>query len=184
MFGDITLVSFMGKFPSPLFSGVVFGVLALTIVLLVRSKRIPQSVAIYLSFICVITMASCLFFLIIPDKFPYSIARFSDLYIKTEIGIWCVIPVVMAVALLPLTSSLAEQGGVIAGTLLYSVLFGCLRYALFLYILQRYSYLFMVTMFIAFDPPLDTVYIVGIYSWYASVYSKRVKHDTRIWQCG
>jgi hypothetical protein len=89
----------------------------------------------------------------------------------------------MAISLILLPANIFEQYAVIAAVLVYSAVFGFIRYVLFLYLLHKFSYVFMATMFIAFDPPLDTVYIVGIYSLYASIISKRLQADRLMWKC-
>ena len=90
----------------------------------------------------------------------------------------------MAISLVDLPTSVLEHFLVIAVILGYSILFGFLRYVLFLFILHKYSYLFMAPMFIAFDPPIDIAYIMGIYAFYISITSKRIKKSLEVWECG
>jgi hypothetical protein len=181
LFGKMYLVDFMGRYPTPAFSA-VFCVLTFGgIWLLAKLKQVPRSVTLYASFVLLITFISSVIFLFFPNKFPYNIMRFSGFYIATEIGIWLIIPFVMAASLSLLPSNIFEQYLVIAAILVYSLIFGFVRYILFLYVIHKFSYIFMATMFIAFDPPLDTVYIVGIYSLYACVVSKRMQGNQLVW---
>jgi len=183
LFGKMYLVDFMGKYPTPAFSAALCAVTFAGIWLMAKLKKAPRSVAIYASFVLSITFISSVVFLIFPNNFPYTIMRFSDFYFAAEIGVWLIIPFVMGVSLSLLPSNIFEQYIVIAAVLVYSLIFGFVRYVIFLYILHKFSYIFMATMFIAFDPPLDTIYIIGIYSLYASVISKRLQGAQHDWKC-
>ncbi len=182
-FGDLYLADFLGRFPSATFSFWTGIVSIILMAAAIRSKRVPRSVAIYFAFLLLITAVSAAYFLIFPRQFPYGVYNFSDLYIKTEIGIWLVIPILMSIALMPLPGALWQDYAVIASALAYSVAFGFVRYLIFLYILDRFGYIFMATMFIAFDPPLDTIYVIGIYSMYVSYLSARAGGKMGGWQC-
>jgi hypothetical protein len=35
-----------------------------------------------------IHLVSCIFFLVMPEYFPYTITRYSELYMKQQVGIW------------------------------------------------------------------------------------------------
>ena len=183
VFGKMYLVDFMGKYPKPGSSAGLCAVCIAGIWLLAKIKRVPRSITLYASFVLMITAASAAIFLLFPDSFPYNVMRFSDFYLATEIGIWIIIPIVMSISLILLPANIFEQYAVIASVLVYSVAFGFIRYVLFLYLLHKFSYIFMATMFIAFDPPLDTVYIVSIYSVYASIISKRLQGNQLTWKC-
>jgi hypothetical protein len=183
LFGNVSLTVLMGSYPTPTYCVGLALASILGMVTLMNIHRIPRSVSVYASFVLLITLVSALYFLFIPERFPYTIEKFSDLYIKTELGVWCSIPLILAMSLLILPSSLPERMTVIALTLLYSLVFGLVRYIIFLYILGHYSYVYMASMFIAFDPPLDTIYVVGMYSFYMSFMSKHYRKDSDIWQC-
>jgi len=181
--GNIYLVDFFGKYPSSLFTVSTGAVCLLVLILNQKLRRIPRSVSYYFAFVFFITLVSSVFFYFMPDNFPYGVRNFSDLYIKTEIGIWLLLPVIMSISLAPLPSSIFEKFLITLSALAYSMVFGFVRYIIFLYILKKFSYIFMPTMFIAFDPPLDTIYFVGIYSWYASRISQRINGRLSVWSC-
>ncbi|MGA2091574.1 MAG: hypothetical protein ABSH12_08985, partial [Endomicrobiales bacterium] len=183
VFGNLSLTVLMGSYPTPMYCVGLSMVSIIGIVILMNIDYLPRSVSVYVSFVLLITLISAVYFLVIPERFPYNIEKFSDLYIKTELGIWCSIPFILAMSLLILPSSLMERMTVIALTLLYSLVFGLVRYIVFLYILGHFSYVYMASMFIAFDPPLDTIYVVGMYSFYMSIVSKHYQKDSNVWQC-
>ena len=70
----------------------------------------------------------------------------------------------MAISLVLLPANIFEQYAVIATVLVYSIAFGFVRYVLFLFLIHRFSYVFMATMFIAFDPPLRTRFTLWAYT--------------------
>jgi hypothetical protein len=179
-FGDLHLVNFLGKYPTPSFSFALAVVSLLLLLLLQKIRRIPRSIAVYCGFVFFVNFVSALYFLLFPNSFPYDVTDFSDLYMKTEMGIWLMVPFIAAISLMPLPSALWKQFLLVASLLVYSVAFGFVRYIVFLYCLQHFSYVFMATMFIAFVPPLDTIYIVGIYSLYVSSVSKRINRGKRL----
>jgi hypothetical protein len=66
--------------------------------------------------------------------------------------------------------------------LLYSFLFGTLRYVIFLFIIHEFSSIYMALLFFAFGPLIDFVYIVGIYSFYSSRLAESLKSSEAVWK--
>jgi hypothetical protein len=87
----------------------------------------------------------------------------------------------MAMALIPLPSKMIAKIAIVIFTLCYSIIFGCIRYIIFLYSLAKFSYLFMAPMFFIFGPLIDFIFMVGIYAFYANIVAKQVKKDMKIW---
>ena len=154
----------------------------LTIFLVPLIKKIPKPIGFWIIFISLINLISSLFFLFFADKFPYSLTIFSELYIKTEIAMWLLIPALLTLALVPLPSNILAKFTVITITLAYSIIFGCVRYTVFLYVLRQFSYLFMAMLFFIFGPLMDSIYIVAIYSFYVSILAKKIKGDVKVWK--
>lgn len=121
--------------------------------------------SIFLTISLVTHLVNCIYFIFASNYFPYSTFQYSDLYMKQQIGIWVVFIILTGF----LTASMGSKGliyKIIAflGTMTYSLVFGIIRYILFLYILQRFSVLYMSLMFFIFGPFFDFLYLVGIYS--------------------
>lgn len=133
--------------------------------LLSTGPRKGRPVAIYLSIILLIHTMACIFFLLGKDCFPYTMEDFSDLYVKQQIGIW-----ITFLVLIGLVMGILSRGGflrrifTVAFIMLYSFLFGFIRYVLFLWVLYRFSVLYMPLMFFALGPFFDFLYFVSIYS--------------------
>lgn len=184
LFKKIYFLSMEGKFPSFESSLSILLGSALLIILFTKIKKIPipRPVSMWIVFVCLINLISSLFFLLSPQNFPYAIRQFSDLYIKTQIGMWLCVPVLLGLSLAFFPFAFISKTFLLYLTLIYSIIFGVVRYAFFLVILKKYSYLFMPIMFFVFGPLLDFVYIVGFYSFYVSLISRKYSKDIRIWR--
>jgi hypothetical protein len=156
------------------------GVLVIGIVPHIR--RLWKPLRIYLVYLALLNSASAAFFLLWPERFPYNVAEFSQLYMGTQLGIWFMIPLVMGLVLLPVPSSVGEKMLVIMATGLWAVAFGILRYASFLYIFDTGSVIYMAAMFFALGPFLDFVYMVALYSIYLNLVALRVQDAGRMWR--
>ena len=167
-FGEMYYLDFISQMPSPqelLFNLVlVIGVIAL---ILLGSKS-DKPIAVYLLFTFLIHIISCVYFIFETENFVYTAADFSDIYMKQQIGIWILFVVMMGVV----TGFLGSKGYLFKimsffALLLYTAVFGLLRYIVFMFILARFSLLYMADMFFTFGPIFDFLYLVSIYSFYA-----------------
>lgn len=182
LFKDFFMISLAGKYPAFSLARITALTSLLTILLLPWIRKIPKPISFWIILVSFINLISSLFFIFFADKFPYSLDIFSELYIGTEIGMWLLIPIILTMAFIPLPSSIITKALVVIFTLAYSIIFGCVRYVIFLYVLKEFSYLFMAMLFFVFGPLMDSVYIVGIYSFYVSTLAKKVKGDLKVWK--
>jgi len=180
LFGHIHTPELLGKYPTPLLTYAVFVFSILTIAVIPKTG-IPKPISIWLSFVCLVNMASALFSIFLPDLFPYTIQAFCEIFLKTEAAIWLFIPVIMSFSFLPLPSSLVSKFLTILFTLIYAITFGLVRYILFVLVLTNFSYLFMAVLFFCFGPFIDFIPIVGVYSVYVSYVSGKINRDLRVW---
>ena len=176
------IVSYQGKFPDRLLLLVTTIVTVVIGIVVIRVKFIPKSLGIWISFICAINLISCLFFFFFPEMFPYDIEIFSDLYMITQVSMWFMIPLIIPFALSPLPMNILQKFLVVGTILVYAIIFGCIRYVIFFYILRRFSYLFMALLFFAFGPLLDFFYVVGIYGLFVSRFANSMKGDVSKWR--
>jgi len=179
--GNISIVSIPGTHPSALVSFVNFIISLVFIVFLPYTKR-GRNIAIYVVFLAVINLVSALYFTLSPVEFPYTATDFSELYIKTEISMWLFIPIILGMAFLPLPASIFPKLLLIVFALTYSVIFGTLRYIIFLFVISKFSVIYMALLFFAFGPLIDFVYIVGIYCFYTSKLAKTLKGKETVWK--
>lgn len=149
-------------------------VVTLGIVLLLNTgKRTGRPVAIFFTLCALVHTINCVFFLFAMNHFPYMAYQFSDLYMKQQLGIWIVF-----VVLSGLVTGIMGNGGysykiiTFFSIMIYSFVFGTVRYILFLYLLQQYSILYMAIMYFVFGPLFDFLYLVGIYGFYINKMTK------------
>jgi hypothetical protein len=179
--GTIYLLELPGKYPSPLFSFLFFCSAVLSIYIVLRSK-LYQPLGLWLMFLSGINILSSILFVLLPSVFPYSMFKFSELYVTTEVGMWLFVPVIMGIALLPIPAGIVSKWLIISLTILYSMFFGIVRYIVFLFVISRFSYIFMPVLYFSFGPLADFVYIVGIYSLYVSKVADNITQDSGMWK--
>lgn len=165
-FGEVHFVTLPSKLPS--FTFIIINLIITMILLLVFSvvKDGAKPVAIYATIALLVHLVSCSFFLFLKDRFPYSLAQYSELYMQQQVGIWLSFFVIAG-----LVSGFIRHSGISKYLMLfmviaYSFLFGCLRYIVFLVFLLKASSLYMAMLFFSFGPFFDFLYLVCIYSIY------------------
>lgn len=178
---DVLIVDLPGRYPTAMISLVNFFVSLILIILLPR-LRAGRNIAIYIFFLAIINIVSALFFTIAPFDFPYSNQDYSELYIKSEVSIWLFIPIALGIAIAPLPASVFPKILLVILTLTYSVIFGTLRYIIFLFIISKFSVIYMALLFFAFGPLIDFIYIVGFYSFYVSRLAQKLKGNEPVWK--
>jgi len=177
----ISVVGLPGTFPSD--TVLIINLIAsLFLFLFLPKVKIGKNIAIYFFFLAGINLVSVLFFIVQPWPFPYTAVDFSEFYIKSEISMWLFIPFILGMAFLPLPSPLLPKILLIVLTIIYSVIFGTLRYIIFLFVISKFSVLYMALLFFAFGPLIDFVYIVGIYSYYNSRLAMTLKGNESVWK--
>ncbi|MDP8257135.1 MAG: hypothetical protein P9M14_15415 [Candidatus Alcyoniella australis] len=182
VFRDVYLLDMAVVYPSRQFALINFGVSVLVVALLPRLRIIPRPLMVWVVFVALINTVSSAFFTLIPELFPYDIVLFSSLYMGTQLGMWLLIPLILAIALTPLPAHILEKLSIVVLTVIYSIAFGAVRYAAFLYVMYKSSVLYMAAMFFTFGPLFDFVYVVGIYSIYVSVMANRLQRHQEIWR--
>jgi hypothetical protein len=156
--------------------------LTLAVLIGIPRMRTPKPIAVTLSLTGFIHLVSALFFLIIPERFPYQVLDFSKTYTEMVVLIWFLIPAVYGLTLYPLPASLLSKMGIILCSIAFSAVFHLFRYAVFLYVLNTYSFLFMAVLFFCFGILLDLTWMVGFYSFYLSLLSRKLNRDMSVWQ--
>jgi len=119
--------------------------------------------------------------IIIWRHLGYSMVIYLDLYMKTVVCIWLIIPYILLIGFIPLPINFLQKLGIILLTVTYSIIFGLLRYIVYIYILREFSYLFMAIIFFMFGPFFDFVYVVGFYSVFVSNLAVKIKGDETKW---
>jgi hypothetical protein len=181
LLGDISFLDIDGTYPTALLSLINF-IVSLYLVIYLPTVKRDKNIAIYLLFLAAINLVSALFFTISPSEFPYTASEFSEFYIKSEISMWLFIPFILGLAVLLLPSRFFSKLMLILFAVVYSVVFGTLRYIIFLFIVSKFSVIYMALLFFAFGPLIDFIYIVGIYSYYGNRLAKTLKNNDSVWK--
>lgn len=180
-FGDVSFVAIPGSYPS-LSLIIINLVISLALVLFLPRIRKGKNAAIYLFYLAAINLVSSLFFLVFYSNFPYSATRFSELYVITEVSMWLFIPFILGMVIVLFPPAIIPKATMIVVTLLYSIVLGTLRYILFLFIVSKYSFLYMALLYFAFGPLVDFIYIVGIFSIYSNRLAKKMQGSIKAWK--
>jgi len=178
---DVYLLIGPESYPSTLTS-FISSLVMLVLIFILQGVKIDKNIAIFATFSAVIHMSSTIYFTLVPYMFAYTFTDFAELYVKTIICIWLFIPCIMSMAILPLPASFFPKLFLIILTLIYSFIFTTLRYAIFLYILSKFSFIYMALLFFAFGPLIDFIYIVGIYAVYTTYLAQKLKANELVWK--
>lgn len=166
--GDVAVVKLVTSSPSELLVFLSIVAMLVALVILSTGKRLGKPVSIYLTFMTLIHLISCLFFFFAADHFPYTAVDYSELYVKQQVGIWFSMLVLSGL----ITGFLGSKGIIrriitFFGIMSYSIFFGIIRYAFFLFIISKFSILYMGLLFFALGPFFDFMYLILIYGIYA-----------------
>ncbi|MEG0962105.1 MAG: hypothetical protein RR139_00450 [Lachnospiraceae bacterium] len=165
-FGDVYSVQLPGTMPSVSFILINILVSLLLILICTRMKGASKAVAVF-SIISLSThLVSCFYFLFWGTNFPYTLSDYSDLYMKQQIGIWLLFMLVSGMATGLTVNSGFKKHLAFLATMIYSFVFGCIRYVGFLFLLYKASSLYMAALFFVLGPFFDFLYLVCIYSYF------------------
>ena len=153
------------------FVGSVIGV-----ALLAKVRRIGTP-ARYMGIYNLLLIAVTAGYILFAGRIGYGAETFSDLYLRTAVIIWLVIPVFVGAVSLFLPFTVAERALILLVTFAYNVAFSAVRYALFAWLLSWTGAVAMPALFLFFGPLLDFVYVVGVFSMFLVPLSKRLGRE-------
>jgi hypothetical protein len=179
--GNVSFVGIPGSYPS-LFTTIINLTVSFVLVLFLPRVKKSKNTAIYIFYLAAINLASSLFFLFFYTSFPYSATKFSELYVMTEISIWLFVPFILGVAIVLFPPAMISKMMVILLALVYSIVIGALRYILFLFIVSKFSLLYMALLYFAFGPLIDFIYIVGIFSFFSNRLANKLQGSNKAWK--
>lgn len=103
-----------------------------------------------------------------------------------EIGIW----VMFFVMTVMVTGIIGDRGVIyklltLLAIMLYSIVFGTVRYVIFIWLLYRFSVIYMAFFYFMIDPMFDFLYLVMIYAVFVNrmigVYDSRKGEEVWKW---
>lgn len=166
----------------PDFNAVCINLIICLIIWLVMQilRKTGRPVAVYMIYCMCVHIVNCVFFIITPESMPYDIGDYSSIYLKQQIGIWMMFIVVAGLSFgLSGKSYLVYKIMAFVGVCGYSFVFGVARYILFLYLLYRFSVLYMAIMFFVVGPMIDFVYFVSIYATFMNTMTREYEKGSK-----
>ena len=181
-FQNIWIVDAQGVLPSQvmLFWVALFSIIAWLIVLVI--KEIPLPIRLGVKVLGFLNLAGCIYFWFWGKHFPYVMRDFSTLYVSAEIGMWIAIPLMLIFALLPIPVLLWKKTVLVLFTLLYTFVFGFIRYALFIFILAKFSYLWMAFLYFVLGVFFDFAFMIAFYSYFISLVAPSIFRKQKVWK--
>lgn len=167
----------------------IFINLAITLILVMflnSGNRKGKPLSVYFSIMALIHIMNCIYFIFAANYFPYTAYQYSILYMKQQLGIWLAFIVLVGL----ITGLLATKGlfyriATFVFILLYSFIYGIIRYILFLFIIQEFSIIYMAPLYFALGPFFDFLYLVFIYGIYTNkmikMYDSEVGRGEWLW---
>ena len=145
-----------------------------------------RPLAIYLILCSAIHLINSLWFVFGEKYFPYTLTVYSNLYMLQEIGIW----VMFFVMTVMVTGIIGDRGLIykfltLLAVMLYSIVFGTVRYVIFIWLLYRFSVIYMAFFYFMIGPMFDFLYLVMIYAVFVNrmigVYDSRKGREVWKW---
>ncbi|MFO7659602.1 MAG: hypothetical protein R6V77_01710 [Candidatus Cloacimonadaceae bacterium] len=171
-----------GIYPSLFLLKIVAIASVIVLLISIFIRKIPLPIRLAGKVAAFLSLFGCLYFWLWGTHFPYNLNDFSILYLSAEIGMWIAIPAMLVFALMPLPVSIVKKALLILFTLIYTYIFGSLRYALFLFILAKFSYLWMAFLYFIFGAFFDFVFMIAFYSYFISLVAPGIYKNGRIWR--
>ena len=183
-FGPISYVVIEGPRPGvELIVGSALACLAVSVFFATgRRKGMPGSI--FLLFGLTVQLVSCVFFVVGAEEFPYDGDEYSALYMIQQVGIWLFFLIISG-----LVTGMIGYGNVFYKILTYvvimaySLIFGFARYIVYLYIVARFSTLFVAALFFSLGPFFDFLYLVFFYGLFVDHLNKSLnrRDRTEVW---
>lgn len=172
-FGKVFFVTGPNKAPS--LTMIIINIIVVILLLFVCNKATDKAkpIATYATIGLLIHFIACIFFLVMPESFPYTITHFSDLYMKQQVGIWLSFFVIASLVSGGISYSGISKFYMLFAVMGYSFVFGFLRYVVYLVLLLKASTLYMAILFFTFGPFFDFLYLICIYSIHMNFLTKK-----------
>ena len=156
----------------------VLAVIIVSLVLIIISWQVDanlRSVFIYLCMALYVLLASCLFFLFWPERFPYTLSQFSSLYMLQQASLCVILPTLLGIALSLIPTAFCLKYLAVIVCSLLDILVCGLRYVFYLYVLARFSYLYMASRYFSLGVLFDFIRMVLIFSFVAKRVSETMQ---------
>lgn len=173
-FGDVNFIKIPNIVPEFKFILINFISALIGLIFCLTGKRLGQPLSVFFVMLLLTHLSSCVFFFFYSNHFPYTASEYSELYMKQEVSIWISFVIISGLV----TGILGYKG--VAGRIftmirimMYSFIFGVVRYIFFMYVIYKFSILYMAVLFFTLGPLFDFLYFVFYYGMYIDKLIKR-----------
>lgn len=174
-FGDVHSLSIASTLPSRRFALVNVAVCVAVVALSLLASDSLKPFVFYLRMCCAVHLVSSLVFAFAPESFPYTLTEYSSLYIRQQVSIWTFISLVSGLTIGMLAAGGLARYVAYSVTMLNAVVFGCLRYVVYLFLLSAGSSIYMAVLFFGFGVLFDLMQVVAIYALFARHVSRKME---------
>lgn len=169
LIGDIRYLGSETTYPTFGFCLANAAVSFAAIVILVSMPWRGRPIPIYFILCFGIHMINSLWFVFAEEYFPYTLTDYSKLYMLQEIGVWIVFFIMTGAV----TVIIGDKGTVwklltLIAVMVYSVVFGAVRYVACMYLLYKYSIIYMALCYFVLGAMFDFTYLVMIYGFFVN----------------
>jgi hypothetical protein len=181
--GDIRYLSFPGSLPSWLHAIISAGVSVIIFIVAALTPKI-RPLMIYLCMAMFVQYISSMFFILVPEYFPYTLTDYSELYMKQQVSIWLMVTLLIGISVAFAAAPGLSRVVVFYFCVIYTFMFGCVRYVLYILVLHYFSLLYMATLFFTLGVLFDFLQMVAIYAVFVRYQSSRINTGERqsLWQ--
>lgn len=156
-------------FPSTNTIFINLGICICLLLICMIPKIKTKPIAIYVFLNTTIHLVNCIFFLFAKNDFSMTAVSYSEWYMKQQTGIWLAFVILAGFC----TAFVGNKGYIykiitVVSIMIYSLVFGAVRYILFLFILMKYSIFYVAVLYFVIGPILDFLYFVIIYAFYVN----------------
>lgn len=164
-FNWVAFLELEGHAPSR--THVIFA-LIITVILLIIIGQVQgrsRPVLIYTCMGLYVLLFSCVFFLFWPDRFPYVITQYSEMYMLQFASLCVVLPTLFGIALSLLKSQFLLRLVALIAECAVLFLLNAVRYVVYIYFLYKCSFLYMATIYFTFGVLFDFIQMVFLFSF-------------------
>lgn len=171
--GPIFYVDHIGTNPKFTMSLILFMVVLFLLIIILQTFKKYKPFMIYLAIFFSILLISDVYFVLWGDKFPYTLGSYANIYMLQQAVMWAAIALVSIVSISILPGIHGSTLLSFWGIMLYAVVYGSVRYIVFVVFLYWATNVFMAPIYFMCGIFLDFMYVVAIYAICARKISKK-----------
>lgn len=179
-FGSVFYVDTAGRKPGFTMCLILFIVALFMFIVILQIFEQYKPFMIYIGIFLSILLISDVFFIFFGDKFPYTLGTYANIYMVQQVVLWASIAFVTVVALSILPGIHGSAILSFWAIVIYSVIYGSVRYIIFVVFLYWATNVFMAPLYFMFGIFLDFMYVVAIYAIYARKISEKFNQRKEI----